>query len=300
MHPSPKFIARVVCAIAALSYAPLYAQQQDYLAEVFNDLVISGIPGTEVRAKELAKRETVSITDKSGLTKDYVASKSYMLPFEIRVLGSTDPIVSAMDYVFNNVSSACEKYGGNLKRVEKIQPVSTSDITIRRVTEALFKANLYGQLECASDEEKYFALDIFPQHGGQSTLLGWKWNAYFHYISNEKFASIVGSQVKTALAVEDFREKISQGQEVSIRAKDLPSELHPVVPQLTQGFLKMSEGNYQICGLVVDTKDKLVQVQVGTNTLFLQRTKIYPFKVARQFNADESLTGDWENWCLKK
>lgn len=288
-----------LCAIAAVFVAmmPLAGKAQDRepIAEAIAQLVSSNIAGTDIRGTD-TRIGSLEIKGTEGSSKTYYAARSVQIPFLLPVVGSNGVVLPVMTSVINSIESACSKSGGAIQRMGF--SASTSDPVVQKAITELSTAKLYGDFVCSGDSKTYFRVQVYPQTMSDQSWLppGWKWNIFVHYMSRTQFEKIESAEEATRAMLTRFRSSIASGQEVAIRAQDIPASLHPSLPSRSSSFL--SDGQYRICGLVIDLKEQLAQIQVGATALFVPKSKLFPFKEARTL--DHSISADWDNWCVRK
>lgn len=308
MHLGRKFITGVFFGVLATQNVPVTAQDQDYAMEVMNELLINGFPDSEIKVLEIKQLSTYEAVDTAKAKKIVTPSKIISIQFFIPALGSNSNAAPAFQYIHNQFSQACISSGGKLS-LESTKSDEKSKLNqIESIKRDLYRAHRYGYFECKSGNTINFGVNIdLPPNIESTGLSGWNWKSYISLIPKNEYlrlAEMASIKKETELKhLEDaklFRSKMTVGQLVAIRAKSLPANVLPPASSRIHDDLKSSEGAYQVCGLVIDKRENIAQIQIGVNTLFVPLEDIFPFKKSRTGAFGEKMNEDWDNWCLKQ
>lgn len=280
------------------SWGVAVAQNSEPIQVIFENMVSKGVDGIEVKAENVS-RSIMDAPVGKGVWKSYKADRSIRFPFHVPLLGNNPNFLAVMRFFSDSMRDACLASGGMLNKgpASPLKNVPHDQKTAARQSIAeLAKNDLYGDYTCVADGKILFFVKVVPQVDAEPTLIppGFNWGVYADLLS--------GSQVGSAESDSgEFAQGIASGANVAIRASDLPVALRPRM-KIYSDYI--SDNSYRVCAMVVDLKGELVQVQVGTALVFVQRSKLLPAgrpvatgpDISSQQQGTQA-TGGRDGWC---
>ena len=303
MNAKPKHIAWVktllVGALAAFSGHLAVAQtgipSSGPIEQLFETWQSNGVLDGALKVKPARLQRFVlpmSNGDLAAIDASHAIAVPLFYPIGGRVDVKAKPVLQD---IVQKIKTACVDSGGELS-VTPGKP-SPPDATLGLAKAGLLQESLYGTFVCTSAARQLFQIDIFPEDNGRSQLLslGFDWHIFISLMNRQQIDKKEEVIANQRVADEQFRGALAPGGEVAVVASDVPQSLLPKLDSFQQSFLK--DKQYRMCGMVVEVRNALVQVQIDQGVFFIPAAKLYPVKL--KSDAKRSVPHDWSSWCLK-
>ena len=214
---------------------------------------------------------------------------------------SVDQYLPAMREVKADISKICSSGGGDLVRYSFGYFPAPEVIPASRIAE-LGRESLYGDFLCSSPSGSLFQIQIYPapKGAGMALLGNFNWNIYVHLLTKAQL-SIRENKLSARKQEEEAqtvatRESLQPGANVAVQALDLPDSIIRSA-SVKPGWLE--EKKFMLCGMVIDVKPAIVQVQIGKDTIYLAKNKIFPFVRSVSPSAHTGTDAvNWSQWCF--
>lgn len=214
------------------------------------------------------------------------------------VTGQPDRPQKDVAEVTGRIKGACESGGGVLERRDPASEWRSprTPIVVRGIN-VLSREGLIGQLWCrAPSGAALFMVEVAPASEAWSPplTLGWHWNIGFDLVSPVDLEKHKANRLAYEKAVATLRANLKVGSQVQIRTSDLPD-------QLTSEWRerhRYSVGN--MCGMVIDVKSPIAQVQIRTTQLAVEIHNLFPLGSKKDlsdvFPSDRDQP---QTWCAR-
>lgn len=272
------------------------SQQSEPISEAMQGFTARGLGGTETRAIEADERGFVEFSRSATSKQRLYASRSLRLTFSLPVLGSNDKLRPVMSDITAAIEQACRLTGGSVEHVP--YTYEGNDFFVQKAIGQVQNLKALGTHTCASGEAVHFLVDLYAARGSKPGILpgaSRDWTIAIDAVYSDVFRRLETRLAASQAEAVAVRQTLAPGKMVAVAAKDLPSSARPKVPPHFVGYLSGNE--YRVCAMVLQVQDNLVQIQIGTQPLFIQKDKILPFRRAIQFS--DRLSGGWESWCVE-
>ena len=214
------------------------------------------------------------------------------------ITGHPDRPQKDVKEVLAKVKDACTSGGGEIDRRESsVKPRAISTPVVARGFNALATSHLVGQFWCRKPgTPPLFMVEVVPAAGATVPLvpLGWDWNIGFRLVTTgalEKYEAQLAAYEKS---VADLRSGLKVGTHVQVRTSDLPD----AVTEAWRSRRRDQVGN--LCGLVIEVKPPLAQVQIQSAQIAIEIEKLLP--QGTRIAMDEYTSahrGQMQTWCVK-
>lgn len=214
------------------------------------------------------------------------------------ITGQPDRPQKDVKEILAKVKDACTSGGGEIDRRESsVKPRAISTPVVARGFTALTASNLIGQFWCKKPgAPPLFMVEVVPAAGATVPLvpLGWDWNIAFRLVTTgalERYESQLAAYEKS---VADLRSGVKVGTHVQVRTSDLPD----AVTEAWRSRRRDQVGN--LCGLVIEVKPPLAQVQIQSAQIAIEIEKLLP--QGTRIAMDEytsAYRGQMQTWCVK-
>ncbi len=285
-----------LCAAALVVASPARSQTVEPIEQELNAFLTRGLGGTDVAVAENVRMGGVNFVRGDEPKQIYVTTRVLGITFKLPVFGQSDQVAPVMADVSSSVERACLATGGVLEKQPR--PVATGDWTVQKVLKALGPAKPFGDFTCAAGDKVLFFIHVFaPATAIQSGIPGMAstWSVYVNLVPRSTFERAEQLKLTANSEADQLRAALSPSQSIAVRAADLPEAVRPKIPRNYADLL--ADNQYRVCGMVVDVKPQLVQVQIGAQTLFVRKDQIYPFRKA--IAIEGRVMSDWDNWCVR-
>lgn len=269
----------------------------------FDRWVNEGLLGGDIKASDLDNPQKNHLQLKvKGLENVRIrVFRSISFSFKGGSLLSAGEYLPAMREVKAEITKICSSGGGELIQYSFGYYPAPDVIPADRIRE-LRRESLYGDFLCSSPSGSHFQIQIYPAPKGDGVaLLGnFKWNIYVHLLTKAQL-SVRENKLSARKQEEEAqaaatREALQPGSSVAVQALDLPDSIIRSVG-VKPGWLE--EKKFMLCGMVVDVKPTIVQVQIGKDTIYLAKNKIFPFVRSVSPSAQSGTDAvNWSQWCF--
>lgn len=214
------------------------------------------------------------------------------------ITGQPDRPQKDVKEILVKVKDTCTAGGGELdRRDSSVKPRAISTPIVARGFNALTASNLIGQFWCRKPgAPPLFMVEVVPAAGATVPLvpLGWDWNIAFRVVTTgvlERYEAQLAAYEKS---VADLRSGVKVGTHVQVRTSDLPD----AVTEAWRSKRRDQVGN--LCGLVIEVKPPLAQVQIQSAQMAIEIEKLLP--QGTRIAMDEytsAYRGEMQTWCVK-
>jgi hypothetical protein len=252
--------------------------------------------GTKVRAADWQVRDVVEFK-RIKPAQTLKPSRSLKVSFSLPAFGNSSEVVPVINDLIESIGNACSSTGGALEKDSS--QMSTSDNAVRKAFALLADTRPFGNYTCQKGNETQFFIELFAPSASQPSPFltsGYTWNIYIHAVYRDVFKRLEDRQTATNEEAERFRVTLTPSSMVAIAARDLPEAARPQIPREYSGFGFFKANDYRVCAMVIQAQGPLFQVQVGTQSLYVKRDAIWPFR--KSINFGSQMESDWENWCI--
>lgn len=202
--------------------------------------------------------------------------------------------VAIMETVAGDLARVCAAGAGELKfeaRPGIDEPKAERDI------KRLQQRKLYGRYACASETAPF---DIEVQAGRVVTERQLpptlSWTIVLATATPEQILKLRDQSRRRDEEANAFRKSLKPGTVVAVSAGDVPSQHLGLEYKRYESQLRGRK--FSVCGMVVEVREQLVQLQVGGGLFFVTPASVRPVKDQMPFGASVPLD-DLESWCLK-
>lgn len=251
-------------AIGALMFMSLAAHAQDVptaaaLDDAFNQL--QNIPGVVAHTPDF--RITIAVKLGANDAGNYNADKTTIL----YVRDDPENVKQMLLNFHQIINDTCHQHGGTLNYVSQEAGQQPPDSLANAVKDAR-KQKLIGIFECSYPETVLFHVELRPTSINRFVRgqRGIHWGLVALGLGPDRLSRIQANYVTRSAALAEFRENLAPGSKVSVPASSVPVDTRP------NGTLSSS----YICALVVDVKNGLIQVQIGSKTIFVKTDEVQP------------------------
>lgn len=292
---------RTVLFLAGLVLCNIVYAEGNQVAEpieiAFDRWVDDGVLGGELKATRNPNPNDniINLKAKDLEGTRVGTSKSVYFAFKWSLFSSNKQYMPAMRQVKSELDKTCSDGGGRLE----FFPFAVRHTEILKIKiNDLRKESLFGDYLCSTAGSNFFQAEVYPLGDVKTSLVGgFEWDVYVHLVNKKQFESQEIKFAERNQAAKINQESLQPGAYVAIQASELPdSIIKGAGVRLDDSFL--SDRKYMLCGMVIDVKPALVQLQVGKDTFYVNKSKVFPFVKSVSPKAGKYTLWNWSEWCF--
>jgi hypothetical protein len=262
----------------------------DILTEVFSTWRSDGLMGGTIKTLPM-ERVRLDVTVGTGEVRQFEATNTLVARSSKNLLNKVEgnPI-GVMRDATGAVRGLCERAAGVIRYSKSEEQMYPSDL-LTKIKQIGIKEQLLGGHTCLQDGKPLFHFEMMAPVGRSKTTLteGTVFDILLMQVS--------GQQIEMAEEeTKAFRSKLSAGSDVAVHLTDVPQANRPKITSSDASTPALA--NYRLCGLLIDQKPGLAQIQVGSGVFFVKDTALFPPN--KVMNAKTGyLAGAISTWCWK-
>jgi hypothetical protein len=261
--------------------------KSDVLTAAFEEWRINGFVGGAIKTLP-GEKVRLDVKTGTGEIRRFQSDPILTVRGELNISGEVkgNPI-GVMREIGRKLRQICDEASGVLRHAN-LDTKNYDFETLNRIKQIGIREKLIGGNTCVKEDKPVFHFELFAPVRTSTSFTG---ITTFELNLTQVSAELIASADEEIKA---FRSKLVAGSEIAMHLDDIPQVSRPKAGSQSTPALP----NYRLCGLLVELKPGLAQVQIGGGVFFAKDTLLFP--PGKVMDAKTGYpVGATAEWCWK-